>query len=220
VTDVGYGVKQVGNKPIVLVNLADTNGAELAAWVNGVQLRTTLFESAGGEFKQDLTTGAFATIAYEHHEIHSGSHFFISGFEELDNAVSINFGITTPNTTKWLHMTFEVSGTSQTEFYVYEGSTISGGTAVTPVNNNFNSDTISGATVVKNPTVSANGTLKFSTSRGLAGATPSKADTAGFFTRSRELVLKQNTTYVFRITSRQDDNIVSYIGEWYEHTNR
>lgn len=168
----------------------------------------------------DAITEALEVIDYEHHEIHSGSHYYICNFEVLDDAASIDLAITTPNTTKWTHMTFDISGTSQTEFRIYETATVTGGTAGTPLNNNRNSANISVVTVVKNPTVTVLGNLIFAQSSGLAAATPNKAENSGVVSRNREIILKQNTTYIFRITSRQDDNIISYCGEWYEHTNK
>ena len=167
----------------------------------------------------DTMTGALETISYEHHEIHSGSHFYVCNFEILDDRVSTDFAVTTPDTAKWSHMTFEIEGTSQTEFHIYEASAVTGGTAAIPLNNNRNSATTSVLTLVKDPTVNTLGNLIFAQSKGLAGTTPSKAGTVGVIVRESEIILKQNTTYIFRITSRQDDNIVSYCGEWYEHTN-
>ena len=164
----------------------------------------------------DRATETLQVIDYEHHEIHAGSHFFICGFETLALNANADFAVITPNTAKWLHMTFEISGTSQTEIYIYEGSSITGGTATTPLNNDRNSLTSSVATIAKNPTVNTLGTLIFSQSKGIAGANKNAADDEGLTRREREIILKQNTTYIFRITSRDNGNIVSYCGEWYE----
>jgi len=40
--------------------------------------------------KVDATTGVAMSIDYAHHEIHSGSHYYIQGFLELD--ASDSFG--------------------------------------------------------------------------------------------------------------------------------
>jgi len=170
----------------------------------------------------DASTETLQTITYEHHEIHAGSHFMICGFETLALNAQANFVIITPNTTKWAHMTFAVEGTSQTEMYIYEGATVTGGTgtAVTAYNNNRNSATTSTMTILKNPTTTADGTLIYSQSKGLAGTTPSKASQEGIVGRDREIILKQNTAYIFRIISKDDDNIVAYCGDYYEHTNK
>ena len=165
----------------------------------------------------DSSTESIMCIDYEHHEIHSGSHFYLCGFETIDDAGTAVFSITTPNTTEELHMTFAIQGTSQTELAIYEGAAITGGTATTALNNNRNSSHTSAATIVKNPTINTAGTLIYSYSSGFAGVTPQATRSDEISRREREIVLKTNTTYNFIITSRDDGNIVSYCGEWYEH---
>ena len=128
----------------------------------------------------DGSTNALAGISYEHHEIHSGSHFYVCGFETLDEDAEADFVVETPNTAKWLHMSFAVTGTSQTELAIYEGATVAAdGTLTTPLNNNRNSDKVSVATVRKNPTVSNAGTLIYQSSSGLAATNPTRADIDG-----------------------------------------
>lgn len=222
------------------MTIVDASGAPLGVsgnklQVNDADANATLTSIDGKDFATETTlaalelnidnsvdnlTNAIETIDYEHHEIHGGSHFYLCGFETIADTVEIDFAVTTPNTTKWSHMTFDIEGTTQTEFYIYEASAVTGGTAATPLNNNRNSTTTSVLTIVKNPTVNTEGNLIFSQSKGKAGATPSKASSGGVVTRNREIILKQNTTYIFRITSADDDNIISYCGEWYEHTNK
>jgi hypothetical protein len=167
----------------------------------------------------DETTQCVKTIDFEHHEIHEGDHFSVTGFESVNSGASVNFVTQTPNTTKWTHMTFDVQGTSQTEIRVYEGATWSGGTSSSPINNNRNSATTSTLTVSYKPTVTASGTLIYSQSRGLKGATPAVADNVGNIVRTHELILKSGTSYLWAIKSADDSNVISYQGHWYEHTN-
>lgn len=169
---------------------------------------------------KDASTEAVEVIDYSHHEIHSGSHYLISGFETEDTAGTIIFGVTTPDTAKWSHMLFRMISTSQAEFQVHEGATIAGGSSATPINNNRNSSNTSVLTVVKDPTISVAGDLIYSQSYGAAGTGFFGTDQGGFAKRDNEIILKQDTTYTFTITSRDDDNIISYLGEWYEHTDK
>ena len=60
----------------------------------------------------------------------------------------------------------------------------------------------------------------FSSSKGKEGTNPSKADMEGLTTRDKEIILKQNTKYLFRIISRGDGNNVSYCGEWYNQVSK
>jgi len=181
------------------------------------------YDAVEGSQGMDRITGATTTIDYEHHEIHGGSHFTLCGFDTIDEDETIDFVIQTPDTTKWAHMTFQASGTTQLEFNVYRTPTVTGGTgtAQTPLNNNENSSTASTLTILRDPTITNAGTeLPLGSSSGLQAATPSRANSEGLIGRNRELILRQNTTYLFRFTSRGDGNIVSFCGSWYEHTNK
>jgi hypothetical protein len=188
--------------------------------VKGIEPQTDALAVTFASDHYDEKTRALNIVDYEHHEIHGGSHYFISGFEIEAEDGTIIFGVTTPNSLKYAHMLFQVSGTSQTEIYIYEGSTITGGASSTPINNNRNSSNTSVLTLVKDPTVNANGTLIFSSSKGLKGTTPARADVEGLESRNKEIILKANTIYTFQIVSKDDDNIITYIGEWYEHTDK
>ena len=165
-------------------------------------------------FHIDELTGINVYMSLEHHYIHEGNHFFVSGFETEASAGTIVFGVTTHN--KEAHMTFEVSGTSQLEMYIYEDATITDGTPATPVNNRRSSPNKSTLTIVKDPSISVAGTLRYSQSSGLAGSPPTSGDLTGLHDREREIVLNTNTTYTFNIISRDNNNVISYIGEWYE----
>lgn len=217
VTDVGYGVKQVGNKPVVLANLSDADGVALSAWVNTAQLRTTLFASGGSEFKQDTSTGAFAQVTYEHNEIHSGSHFNYCDYDVSGLGVgdTIKFVLTTPDTTTWAHFSFAIFSSTGATVELYEGTSgVSGGATITPRNNNRNSGTASVVGIVKDPaSITSDGTRAAGY---LAGANRE----AGFVVRENENVLKQNETYLLRITSLASSNNVSWCAEWYEHADR
>lgn len=163
----------------------------------------------------DLATHATNTVEYEHHEIHAGSHFFITNFTELGNGATIDFAIETPDTTKFTHMTFEVEGNQELLIQIYEDSDFDAdGSAVTPVNNNRNSSNTSTLTVQSDPTVNSAGTLIEAQQKGANR-------TVGIIGRNKEIVLKRNTKYLFRITNQTtNDNVVSYNAEWYEHTNK
>lgn len=156
----------------------------------------------------------FNQIEYEHNEIHEGNHFFIcdyatSGFNSAD---TIEFVITTPDTTKWAHMTIGFESILGATLDVYEGSSnVVGGTAVTPKNNNRNSDTVSTLTILKDPTSITDGTK-------IAGFKAGANRRAGAVQRDREIILKQNTTYLFRFTSSANSNAIGYCGEWYEES--
>jgi len=180
--------------------------------------KVEIVDDSGDIVTIDDHTRAFVNVEYEEHEINEGNHFFVANFETVDDDDSIDFVVEAPDSDTALHMIFEVEGTSQTEFRIYENATVAADGSVTAaINNNRNSNNSSVATVRKDPTISNVGTLIFSQSKGLAGTPASKADSEGLVKRGREIVLKRNSKTLFRITSKDDGNIISYVGEWYEN---
>ena len=165
----------------------------------------------------DKATNSIQTIDYEHHEIHAGSHFFYTDSVELDSAATQVYMITTPNTTKWAHMTFLASGSAITTIQIYEAGDRTGTTGQTLYNSDRNSLTASVLTIHKGiSTGSTDGTLIWQRKSGSATA---QSRTGAEATRGGELILKQNTKYILRITSGTNDNLTNLQLEWYEHTN-
>jgi len=164
----------------------------------------------------DTTTNAVKTLDYPHAEVHEGSHFNYCSYQ-LNNAsaATIEFVVTTPDTTKWGHLTFEFGADQGATVDIYEGTSgVTGGTTITPRNNNRNSATASVMTIVQDPAaITSDGTLA-------AGFLAGGTRTSGFAVREKENILKQNETYLFRITSLANSNDISFCFEWYEHTNR
>jgi len=162
----------------------------------------------------DSITWALETIDYSHHEIHRGSHYFVSGYEILGSSATASFFITTPDSTSWAHMTFTVQGTDKVTLKFCESASgITGGSSITPINNDRNSSNTSGLTLLYNATAVNTGSTIDSYSAGASKR-------IGNITRDEEIILKQNTTYYFQITSGAASNTISYKGSWYEHINR
>lgn len=168
----------------------------------------------------DATTHAQTTITYAHHEVHSGS-FFRSGMNyTLANGDIATFGLTTPNTTKWLHITWELNASADGTFVLLEDVTsFSGGASVTPLNHNRNSTTTSGATCIRgmtgvSPITPTGGTTilsaVLSTGKGQSVARGVE----------EEYILKQNSKYLFRYTNGTSANVIQLALKWYEHTNK
>jgi hypothetical protein len=93
----------------------------------------------------------------------------------------------------------------------YSGSSgISGGSEITPRNNNRNFSNGSNLSLLKDPTsISDDGTKA---SGYLAGGERE----SGIIGRDKEIILEQNTIYLARITSLANSNDVSWIADWYE----
>lgn len=99
--------------------------------------------------------------------------------------------------------------------YLYEGATVSGGTAVTAINLNRPSTRTSESAALLQPTVSNTGTLLLE--QILVGGVGKKAGGGGGTTA--RIYLKPLTTYLFRITNKDPNNtahVAEMILEWYE----
>ena len=170
-------------------------------------------------FKKDRSTGAATTIEYPHHEVHSGSHFMYTDAVELGSGAVQEYLITTPNTTKWAHMTFFLDGSAITQFELYEGTDKSGTTLQTVGNNNRNSATTATVTIHKGLAVggTTDGALLYKYKGGSSTAQSRGASESG---NNGEIILKQNTKYILRVTSGTAANLTNVRLEWYEHTNK
>lgn len=171
---------------------------------------------SGGYYYQDKATSALPVIAYEHHEVHDGNHFNIRNFSTpLNSGLTINFGFFTPNGSKWTHLLWK-----------FEGATLSGGTPISPMNNNRNAVKSAGTLVYLNPVVSGavgtvtSGLLIGCHSKGFEAATPSKASLSSDTQQSDEWILRSGTAYLIAIKSVGANNIIDYEFTGYDHTDR
>ncbi len=165
----------------------------------------------------DKATNTIQTIDHSHHEIHAGSHFFVTDYQTIGSAASVDWLIVTPDTTKWAHLTFEVQGTAITTAALYEGSDRSGTTGLTEVNNDRNSATAATVAVYRGVNGgTTDGTAIWQSSGGSAvGSFRGGADNR----QEAEIILKRNTKYVLKVTSGTASNICAVKLRWYEHTN-
>lgn len=174
--------------------------------------RTALFPN-----KIDQTTSGKAQLEYAHKEIHSGDAFYHFANVELDDAATLERCIVCPDTTKWGHFYFVCESQSQITVELYENVTIND-LPYTVFNHNRNSAKVNSLTIW-NLLSAVGATLIWKWVSGGPTATPRVGGTPGILRQEQELILKQNTNYLVRITSNTDDNTVSLFLTWYEHTN-
>ncbi|MCK5236320.1 MAG: hypothetical protein KAR06_04965 [Deltaproteobacteria bacterium] len=185
----------------------------------------------------DAVTGARLAIDYAHHEIHSGSSFAVHQVEaDFDKLTEIGVLFTTPDTAEWVHMVPLVTCGAAARFDILEAPTLDVGNYPTtfyePRNRNRNSAHPSTVSSVQAVPVANEVSLKLK-----GDAAPVSADGTvlhceiigagkkggGVGNRDAdEYVLKQNTTYYFRLLGLNvsDDVVASIELTWYEHTNR
>lgn len=164
----------------------------------------------------DPSTEAMPTVEYAHHEIHEGDHYFVKGWMDLTNGQVFDFLATTPDTLKWAHMLVEFGAEAESNITIYEGTTTSAdGTPVTAVNRDRNSSNTAGLVITHTPTVTGVGTQIASYKMG------SMQKSGGTVRANAELILKQNTKYLIRITNDTAlNNWLDYLADWYEHENK
>jgi len=94
----------------------------------------------------DASTHSLQTIKYEHHEIHSGSHYYIEGHTTLGVAEVLYAKIVTPDTAKWAHFAWKISSNGILESTLFEIPTggMANGNRVTIHANNRNKNCWSG----------------------------------------------------------------------------
>ena len=184
-----------------------------------------LYDSVtGNEIGIDDSTASIQTIEYEHHEIHSGSHYFVVGYQDLSINNVLQFTWQMPDTTKWIHWSWNISTESETLWQVYEGATINNALAntITPLNSNRNSANTSDTTMKyevhanlaaadTDVTISANNLIE----SGISGA----GKDGGEASRNHEIVLDQNGLYVLRATANAA-GFINFDMQWYEHTDK
>lgn len=203
------------NADTVTVKTADTSSVKIIDTA-----RVFITDVNGRRAGIDGATWALNIIDYEHHEIHSGSHFFYSNFSTLNAGDTINFGIQTPDSTRWTHLVWDIQSTLGVRFRAYESASITfNGTDQTAYNSNRNSATANNwVNFELNPTVTALGTQILAQQVGTS--TNPVQGLAGNNQREDEIILKQNTVYLFRFIGLNNSTVVSYSARFYQHTNK
>ena len=167
------------------------------------------------EVKIDASTNSLQVVDYPHHEVHSGSHYYIEGYTTLGNGGTLYVKLVTPDTTKWSHFMWEITSSGILTTSLTEDATggMTGGAAVTAFNNNRNSVNTSGMVITSGVTVNTGGTIISQTSFG-------NRSVGGSHGRDDEIMLKQNSTYLRAFTSGAASNIVGFKASWYEHSDK
>ena len=119
----------------------------------------------------------------------------------LANAASIDIAIAFP---QGMNPIFSIKGLSDGDAvgYLYEGASVTGGSAMTIINKNRASTKTSQAVALLNPTVTSLGTPILQEI--LLGGTGKKG--GGDDTGNGNIILKGLTTYLFRLTNQDQNN--------------
>ncbi len=156
------------------------------------------------------------TAEINHHRLHEGRAFIAWNIypdsAKLDAGASADIVLAAgPGTIP--HVTIAMESSGDADFFIYEGTTTTGGTAFTPVRRNRNIATTSNVAMVTNPTVNTLGTLI--NRQFVTGGTGKKSSGGG--AGSLEYVLAPLTNYLFRLTNVNGTAHTALLElEWYE----
>lgn len=156
----------------------------------------------------------FPIVDVNHLRLHEGRAYYVYKMYPyaagLTAGASINIAIAWPSGI-FPHLVIEYESPGESEFYLYEAPTTSGGTAMTINRRNRNILTASSGAAVLDPTVSATGTEIF------AEFVPAGNKGGGGAAYSFEYVLKPLTTYLLRLTNVNTQAHPANLRiEWYE----
>lgn len=211
---VNFTATNAGNFKVSLEEVENTISDDSNSSIKVSNYGTDEFSNSARLLVDNIFRGALLTTPIEHHEIHCGDSYTAHHVADLTNGASIDYLIVVPNwgtvdgtnpgddqSIKLAHLIGEVSGEAETSFYIYEGPTVTvNGTAVTSVNRNRNSSKTDFLTIYQGATVSATGTrLEY-------GKLGSGKVLGGAVNRTDEWVLKNNTTYLLRVTNDTTSN--------------
>jgi hypothetical protein len=159
------------------------------------------------------------TIDVNHLRLHEGRAYYVYHTHKdtgrLAVGSSINIALAFPAGVE-AHALVDYQCGGETEVYVYESPTTSGGTAMTLHGRNRVINTASQGVAVLNPTVTAVGTEFYSELITSAEGTGNRSGSGGRGT-SFEFILKPLTTYLFRLTNVNGSAQMAEMRiDWYE----
>lgn len=156
----------------------------------------------------------FPTIDVNHLRMHEGRAYYV--YKLFPYVAGLAAGASIDIAIAWPagyapHAQFQYGCAGESEFYVYEAPTTSGGTALTINRRHRILTTASAAVAVLNPTVSAVGTEI------LSDFVPANKQGGGAQLATFEFVLKPLTTYLFRLTNANAQPHAAHLMvHWYE----
>jgi hypothetical protein len=171
----------------------------------------------------DKVTNSLQTVAYYHHEIHSGSAYRVWAQESVTANAPHTIALLTPNSAKQMHLEGIVSSANSAILFFYEmpNAPTANGTPLTPRNANRNyTDNSATQFVFEDSTLNLTANIILAhTHIGSAGNRPNDPSFGGSSESRKEWVLKQNTWYALQVTDTSEDaQEMSIILDWYEHT--
>jgi hypothetical protein len=166
--------------------------------------------------KKDDISGALVTIDFAHHEAHEGHSFYYNDVIALGNGATQDYILQVPDVQAWPHFGFSVNfndGAGIIE--LYESTDRIGTTPQTVINRERNGGDGNNMLVYKDQSGGSTDGTRILWQRGGSGKTA-----GAVLGSSEEIILKQNTWYLLRVTNATNStNNTTVIVEWYEHVS-
>lgn len=166
----------------------------------------------------DLTHRALLTNDPAHAHIHEGKHFVCMDIQNV-SSTTMQWMVTTPDTTEWAHMEFPFICTGEFKVVLTRPANRTGTNLLTNINRNENSSITSEILIHRG--VSGGSTDGTVVPLGLRMGTTGQGNKSLIGGNSRgenELMLKRNTKYIITVTTFA--NVwVTAVFDWYDHIN-
>lgn len=177
----------------------------------GLFRRVILTDENGTIVHIDPQTLGLLVVTNEHHHIHEGYAWTISGSVTLNLGASLDF-VVLPENSDWLvHCRPMARGEAEGSMTTYRNVTNTGGAVVTPQCANQDNPHTQKSAWRLGGTTTGTSTIEYFDAFG-AG------QTAGGTDAPHERVLKRNTKYCIRLTSDAASNEINYDIFFYEHS--
>jgi len=173
-----------------------------------------------GSLGKNIVQDADGNLVFLNHtekEIHDGTYYYIEGYTTLaSDGDSFMVKLVTPDTDIHLHFSWDITSNGVLTSELWEGSSggMTGGSGVTPLNSNRNSDNTSAVVITSGVSVATSQGTRIANKK--VGGTAFKSTTGGSDASRNEVLLKRNTTYQRIFITGSDANIVSFRAMWIE----
>lgn len=148
----------------------------------------------------DYISGNRLIIEPSHGAIHEGTHFTVKYNKIIGAGSVVSVMMTTPATatSKYIHFVAGVE-CDKAATWTFSQCSASGGSALTSYNNNLNSSSTAGTTIVANPTITTYGTVYETHIIGTTGNPTSR--TGGGVEQRNEWLLAPATQYLINVST-------------------
>lgn len=176
-----------------------SDNVSVVKWGITDPIKVQLAEAVLGGLATDDETGALVTLDFVHHEVHSGT-YYTSTYVNTGVGNNATVDIRLVVGASELHYVAEVKAGGLCTIDFYEGSTLSGGTALATVNHyRGRGDAGADYALYHTPVVTAVGTRILQ--KIIASGSSPQTRIGGELRQTDEFILSPNTTYLLRVTN-------------------